>query len=46
MSPHTVALVQNSWAKVTPIAPQAAQLFYNHLFANVMQKASMVAEPT
>ena len=33
MSPHTVALVQNSWAKVTPIAPQAAELFYNNLFA-------------
>ena len=33
MSPVTVALVQNSWAKVTPIAPQAAELFYNNLFA-------------
>ena len=45
MSPYTVALVQNSWAKVTPIAPQAAELFYNHLIANVMQQASKVAEP-
>ena len=33
MSPHTVALVQNSWAKLTPIAPQAAELFYTNLFA-------------
>ena len=33
MSPHTIALVQNSWTKVIPIAPQAAELFYNNLFA-------------
>ncbi len=33
MNPHTVQLVQQSWAKVLPIAPQAAQLFYDNLFA-------------
>ena len=33
MNPETVQLVQQSWAKVLPIAPQAADLFYNNLFA-------------
>lgn len=32
MNPEVVALVQNSWAKVTPIASQAAALFYSNLF--------------
>lgn len=32
MTPHTIALVQGSWAKVQPIAPQAAELFYKNLF--------------
>jgi hydrogenase maturation protease len=29
---QTIDLVQNSWALVLPIAPQAAELFYNNLF--------------
>jgi hemoglobin-like flavoprotein len=32
MDSTTIALVQQSWAKVEPIAPQAAELFYNNLF--------------
>mgnify|MGYP000562859060 FL=1 len=32
MTPEKVALVQNSFAKVVPIAPQAAELFYGKLF--------------
>lgn len=32
MTPHTVTLVQTSWAQVLPIAPQAAALFYANLF--------------
>ena len=32
MTPHTVTLVQTSWAQVLPIAPQAATLFYANLF--------------
>ena len=32
MNPEVVALVQNSWVKVTPIASQAAALFYSNLF--------------
>jgi hemoglobin-like flavoprotein len=30
---QTVSLVQSSWKKVTAIAPQAAELFYQNLFA-------------
>jgi methyl-accepting chemotaxis protein len=33
MDSTTIALVQQSWAKVEPIAPQAAELFYGNLFA-------------
>ncbi len=33
MNKRTVKLVQDSWKKVTPIAPQAAELFYQNLFA-------------
>ncbi|MBI3547104.1 MAG: hemin receptor [Gammaproteobacteria bacterium] len=33
MNQETVALVQNSWKKVAVIAPQAANLFYQNLFA-------------
>jgi hemoglobin-like flavoprotein len=33
MTPQTISLVQSSWQKVTPIAPQAAALFYQNLFA-------------
>lgn len=32
MNFEVIQLVQNSWAQVTPIAPQAAALFYNNLF--------------
>lgn len=32
MTPETIRLVQSSWAKVTPIAPQAAAIFYDELF--------------
>jgi hemoglobin-like flavoprotein len=32
MSPETVTHVQSSWAKVLPIAEQAAELFYGRLF--------------
>jgi len=33
MQPETITLVQSSWNKVLPIAPQAAALFYQNLFA-------------
>ncbi|QJR09871.1 Flavohemoprotein [Usitatibacter rugosus] len=32
MTPSQVALVQTTWAKVVPIAPTAAALFYGKLF--------------
>lgn len=32
MTPKQISLVQQSWAKVLPIAPQAAEIFYNTLF--------------
>lgn len=32
MQAATISLVQDSFAKVAPIAPQAAALFYNNLF--------------
>ncbi|HIV73121.1 MAG TPA: hemin receptor [Candidatus Aquabacterium excrementipullorum] len=32
MSPDTINLVQQSWAQVAAIAPQAAALFYQNLF--------------
>jgi len=32
MNPEVVQLIQESWAEVTLIAPQAAALFYNNLF--------------
>ena len=32
MTPYQVDLVQSSWAKVAPIAPTAASLFYGKLF--------------
>jgi len=33
MNPEIVGHVRQSWAKVAPIAPLAAALFYNNLFA-------------
>ena len=32
MTPKQIALVQESWQKVLPIAPQAAEIFYSTLF--------------
>jgi hemoglobin-like flavoprotein len=32
MTPETISLVQGSWAKITPISEQAADLFYGRLF--------------
>ena len=32
MNPEQVLLVKTSWTKVAPIAPQAAELFYERLF--------------
>src|SRR5690606_29205002 len=32
MNPEQIKLIQESWAKVVPIAPTAAQLFYERLF--------------
>lgn len=32
MSPETISAVKTSWAKVVPIADQAAELFYGRLF--------------
>jgi hemoglobin-like flavoprotein len=32
MNEETIKLVQASWVKVMPIAPQAAELFYSNLF--------------
>ena len=33
MTPEQIALVQNSFKKVVPIAANAAELFYDRLFA-------------
>jgi methyl-accepting chemotaxis protein len=33
MNTDTITLIRRSWAKVVPIAPQAAALFYQNLFA-------------
>lgn len=33
MNKETIQLVQQSWANVLPIAPKAAELFYQNLFA-------------
>ena len=32
MTPEQITLVQTSWAKVAPIADQAADIFYDRLF--------------
>ena len=32
MTPKQISLVQDSWKKVLPIAPQAAEIFYDTLF--------------
>jgi hemoglobin-like flavoprotein len=41
MTPAQVALVQASFAKVAPIADQAAQIFYDRLFAVAPQVRSL-----
>lgn len=33
MQQHSITLVQDSWQQVAAIAPQAAELFYQNLFA-------------
>ena len=33
MTPHQIALIQESWRKVLPISDIAAELFYSRLFA-------------
>jgi len=33
MNKHSIQLVQHSWTQVTPIATQAAEIFYERLFA-------------
>jgi len=32
MTPEQIELVQTTWSKVVPIAPQAAEMFYGKLF--------------
>ena len=32
MTPKQISLIRESWAKVKPIAPQAAKIFYDTLF--------------
>lgn len=49
MTPEQVALVQGSFAKVAPIAPKAAEIFYARLFeiapeVKPMFKGDMVAQ--
>lgn len=41
MTPEQVALVQTSFAKVAPVADQAAQIFYDRLFAVAPQVRSL-----
>lgn len=41
MTPHQVALVQDSFAKVVPISEQAAVLFYDRLFEIAPQVRAM-----
>jgi nitric oxide dioxygenase len=41
MTPHQIKLVQDSFTKVAPIAPQAADLFYGRLFEIAPQVRSL-----
>ncbi|MXO61007.1 hemin receptor [Altererythrobacter salegens] len=41
MNPESIALVQQSFAKVAPIAPQAADIFYGRLFEVAPQVRAM-----
>lgn len=44
MTPEKIQLVQSSWAKVAPIADQAADIFYDHLFTSNPGVRSMFPE--
>lgn len=44
MTPEQVAVVQTSFAKVAPVADQAAQIFYDRLFAVAPQVRSLFPE--
>ena len=41
MTPEQIALIQSSWAQVTPIADTAARLFYGRLFEVAPQVRSL-----
>lgn len=44
MTPEQIDLVQTSWAKVAPIADQAADIFYDRLFEIAPEARPLFAE--
>lgn len=44
MTPEQINLVQSSWAKVAPIADQAADIFYDRLFEIAPEARPLFAE--
>jgi len=44
MTPKQIELVQSTWLKVAPIADQAADIFYDHLFVNNPGMRSLFSE--
>lgn len=44
MTPEQITLVQTSWAKVAPIADQAADIFYDRLFEIAPEARPLFAE--
>ena len=44
MTPEQIDLVQSSWAKVAPIADQAADIFYDRLFEIAPEARPLFAE--
>lgn len=44
MTPEQIALVQSSWARVAPIADQAADIFYDRLFETAPATRQLFAE--
>jgi len=44
MTPEQIELVQTSWAKVAPIADQAADIFYDRLFEIAPEARPLFAE--
>ena len=44
MTPEQIMLVQTSWAKVAPIADQAADIFYDRLFEIAPEARPLFAE--